>query len=100
MNHIFYISNDCIEVFLSDTSSTENDELLAKALNFMRNSGLTVTLKGFDKYNRAIVDIDGVIHTVAKNGTLGLSQRFITAKHQVSIVENSKRYNNIAKLLA
>ena len=88
------------EVFLSDTSSTEDDELLAKALNFMRNSGLTVTLKGFDKYNRAIVDIDGVIHTVAKNGTLGLSQRFITAKHQVSIVENSKRYNNIAKLLA
>lgn len=100
MNHIFYISNDCIEVFLSDSSSTKDDELLAKALNFMRNSGLTVTLKGFDKYNRAIVDIDGVIHTVAKNGTLGLSQRFITAKHQISIIENSERYNNIVKLLA
>lgn len=100
MNHIFYISNDCIEVFLSDASSTEDDELLAKALNFMRNSGLTVTLKGFDKYNRPIVDIDGVIHTVAKNGTVAISQRFITAKHQISIVENSERYNNIIKLLA
>ena len=100
MNHIFYISNDCIEVFLSDTSSTEDDELLAKALNFMRNSGLTVTLKGFDKYNRAIVDIDGVIHTAAKNGSLCQSQRFITAKHKISVVENSEKYNNIVKLLA
>ena len=100
MNHIFYISNDCLEVFLSDATSTEDDELLAKALNFMRNSGLTVHLKGFDKYNRPIVDIDGVIHTADKNGTLGLSQRFIIAKHQISILENSERYNNIIKLLA
>ena len=69
-------------------------------IKFMRNSGLTVHLKGFDKYNRPIVDIDGVIHTADKNGTLGLSQRFITAKHQISILENSERYNNIIKLLA
>lgn len=100
MNHIFYINTDCIEVFISDTSSTEDDELLAKALNFMINSGFKVNLKGFDKYNRAIVEIDGVMHTVDKNGTLGLSQRFITAKHQISIIENSERYNNIVKLLA
>ena len=26
MNHIFYISNDCLEVFLSDATSTEDDE--------------------------------------------------------------------------
>lgn len=100
MNHIFYISNDCIEVFLSDASSTEDDELLAKALNFMINSGLNISLKGFDKYRRAIVEIDGIVHTVDKNGSLGLSQRFITAKHPVTLVDDSERYNNILSHLA
>lgn len=99
MNHIFYINKECLEVFISDTSSTEDDERLAKALNFMINSGLKVTLKGFDKYKRAIVEIDGIIHTVDKGDSLGLRQRFISATHNITLVEDSKRYNNIIKYL-
>lgn len=99
MNHIFYINKECLEVFISDTSSTEDDERLAKALNFMINSGLKVTLKGFDKYKRAIVEINGVIHTVDKGDSLGLRQRFITANHKIAFVEDPERYNKIIEYL-
>lgn len=99
MNHLFQINNDCFEVFLSSSSTKDSDELLASALNFMINSGLDVSFKGFDKYKRAIVEIDGVIHTVAKGDSLGFRQRFICANHPINFEEDFERYNNIIKLL-
>lgn len=99
MNRIFYIDHDCIEVFISGTSSAEDDKNLATALNFMIYSGFNVTLKGFDKYKRAIVEIDGVIHTVDKVNTIGSIQRFISVKHKVSLIEDYERYKKIFEIL-
>lgn len=99
MNQILNITNDCFEVFLENTKSYEGDEFLAKVLNFLKNSGMDVFLKGFDKYKRPIVEINGILHTTDKSFALGLSQRFICAKHDIVFEDDTDRYNRLIEYL-
>ena len=95
MEGIYKHNNDCFDVYISDKNITDTDEFLGKVLKYLQNNGFSVSLKGFDKYNRPLVEINGVIHTADKNFAYCLVERFINVKHEIILKENLNRFNKI-----
>ena len=95
MEGVYKHNKDCFDVYISDKNITDSDEFLGKVLKYLQNNGFSVSLKGFDKYNRPLVEINGLIHTADKNFACCLVERFINVKHEVILKENLERYNKI-----
>lgn len=99
MEGIYKHNNDCFDVFISDRNVSDTDEFLGKALKFLKDNGFSVLLKGFDKYNRPLVEINGVIHTADKNFACCMVERFINVKQEILLKENQERYNKIIQYI-
>lgn len=88
-------NKDCFDVFINEKTISDPDEFLGKVLLYLKNNGYNISLKGFDKYNRPLVLIDGILHTADKNFAACIVERFINVKSDVSLIENKERYNKI-----
>lgn len=99
MEGIYKHNEDCFDVFINERTITDPDEFLGKALLYLKNSGYTVSLEGFDKYNRPLVSVNGVLHTADKNFAACVVERFINVKSTVSLFENKERYNKIIEYI-
>ena len=95
MEGIYKHNDDCFDVYISDKNIIDTDEFLGKVLKYLIDNGFSVSLKGFVKYNRPLVEINGVLHTADKNLACCLVERFINVKHETPLNENLERYNKI-----
>ena len=55
MEGIYKHNKDCFDVYINDRTTTDTDEFLGNVLKYLKNNGFSVSLKGFDKYNRPLV---------------------------------------------
>lgn len=99
MKEIYKHTDTCIDVFITESQINDPDIFLAETLKCLKSNGMSVNLKGFDKYSRPIVEINGVVHTADKCSSTDICERFIIAKHNVEIDENKERINKINKYL-
>ena len=60
---------------------------------------MSINLRGFDKYRRPVIEIDGILHTVDKSYSLGIGHRFIHAKHDICYTQDADRYNKLIAML-
>lgn len=95
MEGIFKHNDNCFDVYISDRSITDKDEFLGKVLKYLKDNGFSIYLRGFDKYDRPLVEINGIIHSADRNVACCLVERFINAKHETFLKENTERYNKI-----
>lgn len=95
MKQIYNHEPNCIDVFTNEVNSNDPDIFLAEALNYLKQSGMSIVLMGFDKYSRPIVEINGVIHTADKCSSTDICERFIIASHNLEICSNEERLNKI-----
>ena len=84
MEGIYKHNKDCFDVYINDRTTTDTDEFLGK---------------GFDKYNRPLVEINGTLHTADRNAACCLVERFINVKNEINLNEDSERYNKIASFI-
>lgn len=95
MEGIYKHNEDCFDVYINDKDIVDKDEFLGKVLKYLIDNGYSISLKGFDKYNRPLVEINGVLHTADKNLACCLVERFINVKHKTHLIEDLERYNKI-----
>ena len=98
MKGILKHNSDCFDVFITGNIN-DNDEFLGTALKYLKDNGYSVHLEGFDKYNRPLVNINGVLHTADKNLASCIVERFINVKRETLIDVNPERYNKILKYM-
>lgn len=99
MEGIYKHNRDCFDVFISERTTLDNDEFLGRTLKYLKEQGFSISLKGFDKYGRPLVEINGVIHTADKNCACCTVERFINVRTEFSLKENPERYNKIASFI-
>ena len=99
MEGIYKHNKDCFDVYINDRTTTDTDEFLGKVLKYLKNNGFSVSLKGFDKYNRPLVEINGTLHTADRNAACCLVERFINVKNEINLNEDSERSNKIASFI-
>ena len=54
---------DSFQIFLAERNIPDPDEMLGKALKYLKDRGQKVSFKGFDINNTAIVEIDNVLYS-------------------------------------
>ena len=99
MEGIYKHNKDCFDVFISEKAINDPDELLGKVLKYLKSNGYSINLKGFDKYNRPLVEINGIIHTADRNFAACIVERFINVKNEVTILNNEERFNKIIEFI-
>lgn len=55
-------TKDSFQIFLAERNIPDPDELLGKALKYLKDKGKNVSFKGFDINNIAIVEINDVLY--------------------------------------
>ena len=55
---------DSFQIFLEERNIPDPDELLGKALKYLKEKGKKVSFKGFDINNSAIVEIDNELFKI------------------------------------
>ena len=69
-------TKDSFQIFLEERNIPDPDELLGKALKYLKEKGKKVSFKGFDINNTAIVEIDNVLYSFDKCFGLWQSAKF------------------------
>ena len=67
---------DSFEIFLAERNIPDPDEMLGKALKYLKDKGKKVSFKGFDINNTLIVEIDNVLYIFDKCFGLWQSAKF------------------------
>ena len=67
---------DSFQIFLAERDIPDPDEMLGKALKYLKDRGQKVSFKGFDINNTAIVEIDNVLYSFDKCFGLWQSAKF------------------------
>ena len=69
-------TKESFQIFLEERNIPDPDELLGKALRYLKNKGQIVEFKGFNKNNDAIVEIDNTLYKFDKCFGLWQSAKF------------------------
>ena len=69
-------TKDSFQIFLAERNIPDPDELLGKALKYLKDKGDKVSFKGFDINNIAIVEINDVLYKFDKCFGLWQSAKF------------------------
>ena len=69
-------TKDSFQIFLAERNIPDPDEMLGKALKYLKDKGHTVSFKGFDINNTPIVEIDNVLYKFDKCFGLWQSAKF------------------------
>ena len=67
---------DSFQIFLAERNIPDPDEMLGKALKYLKDKGQEVSFKGFDINNTPIVEIDNVLYKFDKCFGLWQSAKF------------------------
>lgn len=67
---------DSFQIFLAERNIPDPDEMLGKALKYLKDRGQKVSFKGSDINNTAIVEIDNVLYSFDKCFGLWQSAKF------------------------
>ena len=69
-------TKDSFQVFLEERNIPDPDELLGKALKYLKEKGKNISFKGFDIDNSPIVEIDNSLYRFDKCFGLWQSAKF------------------------
>ena len=69
-------TKESFQIFLEERNIPDPDELLGKALRYLKNKGQIAEFKGFNKNNDAIVEIDNTLYKFDKCFGLWQSAKF------------------------
>ena len=75
---------DSFQIFLAERNIPDPDEMLGKALKYLKDRGQKVSFKGFDINNTAIVEIDNELYKFDKCFGLWQSARFTKVNPSIS----------------
>lgn len=88
------------EVFLEERIIVDPDEMLGRALKYLKNKGQNVVLLGFDDNKNPMIKIDDTTYTFDKTFGLWQGAKFTkTTKNEIT-VEPISRKNKIEKYYA
>ncbi len=59
-------TKDSFQIFLTERNIPDPDEMLGKALKYLKDKGKNVSFKGFDINNIPIVEIDNILYSFDK----------------------------------
>ena len=77
-------TKDSFQIFLEERNIPDPDELLGKALKYLKDKGDKVSFKGFDINNIAIVEINDVLYKFDKCFGLWQSAKFTKLQGDLS----------------
>ena len=77
-------TKDSFQIFLEERNIPDPDELLGKALKYLKEKGKKVSFKGFDINNSAIDEIDNELYKFDKCFGLWQSARFTKVNPSIS----------------
>ena len=77
-------TKDSFQIFLAERNIPDPDELLGKALKYLKDKGDKVSFKGFDINNIAIVEINDVLYKFDKCFGLWQSAKFTRLQGELS----------------
>lgn len=69
-------TQDSFQIFLAERNIPDPDEMLGKALKYLKDNGQQVLFKGFDVNNTPIVEIDNILYKFDKCFGLWQSAKF------------------------
>lgn len=69
-------TKDSFQIFLTERSIPDPDELLGKALKYLKDKGQSVEFKGFNENDTAIVEINDILYRFDKYFGLWQSAKF------------------------
>lgn len=69
-------TKDSFQIFLTERNIPDPDEMLGKALKYLKDKGQNVSFKGFDINNIPIVEIDNILYSFDKCFGLWQSAKF------------------------
>ena len=75
---------DSFQIFLAERNKPDPDEMLGKALKYLKDKGQEVSFKGFDINNTPIVEIDTVLYKFDKCFGLWQSAKFTKLQGDLS----------------
>ena len=84
MGDNFNNSKDSFQIFLAERNIPDPDEMLGKALKYLKDRGQNVSFKGFDINNTPIVEIDNVLYKFDKCFGLWQSAKFTRIENNFS----------------
>lgn len=76
MDNNYTNTNESFQIFLAERDIPDPDELLGKALKYLKDKGQKVSFKGFDKNNTPIVEINNMLYKFDKCFGLWQSAKF------------------------
>lgn len=88
-------TRDSFQIFLEERDIPDPDELLGKALKYLKGKGLTVSFKGFDKNNTPIVEINNILYKFDKCFGLWQSAKFTKINDNFLDIKLSNRKSKI-----
>lgn len=75
---------ESFQIFLAERYIPDPDEMLGKALKYLKDKGQKVSFKGFDINNTPIVEIDNVLYSFDKCFGVWQSAKFTKFKGVLS----------------
>ena len=69
-------TKDSFQIFLTERNIPDPDEMLGKALKYLKDKGQKVEFKGFDINNIPVVEIDNILYSFNKCFGLWQSAKF------------------------
>lgn len=85
-------TKDSFQIFLTERNIPDPDEMLGKALKYLKDKGQKVSFRGFDINNTPIVEIDNVLYKFDKCFGIWQSAKFTKIKEVFSdnLITNKK----------
>lgn len=95
MDNNYTNTNESFQIFLAERDIPDPDELLGRALKYLKDKGQKVSFKGFDKNNTPIVEIDNILYKFDKCFGLWQSAKFTKIRDNFIDIKLSNRKFNI-----
>lgn len=95
MDNNYTNTNESFQIFLAERDIPDPDELLGKALKYLKNKGQKVSFKGFDKNNTPIVEINNMLYKFDKCFGVWQSAKFTKIRDNFLDIKLSNRKSKI-----
>lgn len=88
-------TKESFQIFLAERNIPDPDELLGKALKYLKDKGKIVSFKGFDINNTPIVEINNILYKFDKCFGLWQSAKFTRIHSNISGIKLNTRKSKI-----
>lgn len=98
MGNNFKETNESFQIFLEERSIPNPDEMLGKALRYLKNKGRSVSLKGFDENNVPIIEIDTSLYVFEKCFGIWESAKFTKIDNEFLELLSNTLFDRTSKI--